>query len=61
LAGLDISDEAWIYPIEEGDMVLEPYAAWINLIGQICPTWAAAMVLEPDGGRINLASRIYPT
>jgi hypothetical protein len=57
-----------IYPIEEGDTVLEPNEAPINLMGRIyptcgwiCATWAAATALEPDGGRINLAGRIYPT
>jgi hypothetical protein len=57
----DISDGAQIYPIEEGDTVLEPDEARINLMGRIWPTWAAATVVELDGGRINPAGQIYQT
>jgi hypothetical protein len=51
----------WIYPIKEGDMILEPDAAHINLIGRICSTGVAAMILEPDGGQIIwLVRYIHP-
>jgi hypothetical protein len=57
-----------IYLVKEGDTVLEPNEARINLMGRIyltscriCLTWVATTALEPDGGLINLAGRIYLT